>query len=62
LWPVGDETTTLLIRDFYRRLYDRAGEKINTKARALQQAMLALREQKEHPYYWAPFKLTGTWR
>lgn len=62
LWSVADESTTLLISDFYQRLYNGAGKKINTKARALQQAMLALREQKEHPYYWAAYTLTGSWR
>lgn len=62
LWPVDDETTTLLISDFYRRLYNCAGEKINTKAKALQQAMITIRNQKEHPYYWAAFTLTGSWR
>lgn len=62
LWRVADKSTTLLVSDFYRRLYDRAGNKINTKARALQQAILAIRKHKEHPYYWAAFTLTGSWR
>lgn len=62
LWPVLDTTTKLLMSTFYPRLYDRTGNKISTKAKALQQAMLAVREQKQHPYYWAGFTLTGAWR
>ena len=62
LWPVADEATTLLISEFYSGLYDPRGEKINTKAKALQQAMLAVRVRKEHPYYWAGFTLSGSWR
>lgn len=62
LWPVADEATTLLISQFYSGLYDTTGEKINTKAKALQQAMLAVRARKEHPYYWAGFTLSGSWR
>jgi CHAT domain-containing protein len=62
LWPVADEATTSLISKFYCRLYDTRGEKINTKAKALQQAMLEVRARKEHPYYWAGFTLSGSWR
>lgn len=62
LWSVVDETTASLTSDFYQRLYDRAGNKINSKARALQQAMLTVRDQKGHPYYWAAFMLTGSWQ
>jgi CHAT domain-containing protein len=62
LWPIDDEATTSLISQFYRGLYNTTGEKINTKAKALQQAMLAVRAHHEHPYYWAGFTLTGSWR
>jgi CHAT domain-containing protein len=54
LWDVHDETTTLLMQSFYRRL----GESEDL-ARALQGAMLELREQYPHPYHWAPFLLVG---
>ena len=62
LWRVVDETTTLFMSVFYKLLCDGAGHKLNTKAAALQQAMLTLRGQKEHPYYWAAYTLTGSWR
>ena len=61
LWTVNDEFTGQLMANFYDRLYD-TGLKANTKAVALQQAVLEMRKSKEHPYYWAPFTLIGDWR
>jgi CHAT domain-containing protein/tetratricopeptide (TPR) repeat protein len=54
LWDVHDLSTAELMRAFYLRLQE--GEE---KARALQQAMLELRQEYPHPYYWAPFMLVG---
>ena len=54
LWPVNDETTAALMERFYRNL--RAG---NSRARALRQAMLALRQDRPHPHFWAPFVVSG---
>jgi CHAT domain-containing protein len=54
LWDVHDVTTTLLMRSFYRRLRD--GQE---PPRALQGAMVELREDYPHPYHWAPFLLVG---
>jgi CHAT domain-containing protein len=54
LWDVHDRSTSEFMTRFYRRLVD--GE---DKAFALQGAMLELRQQYPHPYYWAPFTLTG---
>lgn len=62
LWPVADEATTSFVSEFYSGLYDTRGEKINSKAKALQQAMQAVRARKEHPYYWAGFTLSGSWQ
>ena len=66
LWAVNDESTSILVREFYQNL--RAGE---TKARALQQAQIALirntnqtpgiREEYSKPYYWSPFIMIGNW-
>ncbi len=65
LWQVDDQGTQLLMIDFYRAL--KTGNV--TKAKALQQAQLALMtgninsekegERFRHPYYWAPFILIG---
>ena len=54
LWDVYDKTTAFLMRSFYRT-FQESGD----KASALQRAMLELREDHPHPYYWAPFKLLG---
>lgn len=60
LWQVADESTATLIVDFFKRF--REGK---DKACALQEAQLALIKSKkdyEHPYFWAPFVLSGDWR
>lgn len=54
LWDVHDETTAELMSAFYAELV-----KSNEMARSLQSAMKAVREKHPHPYYWAPFFLTG---
>jgi len=54
LWTVNDRSTAQLMRRFYEVLQSGA-----TKAHALQQAMIAVKEDFPHPYYWAPFILMG---
>lgn len=54
LWRVEDRSTADLMVHFYRAL--RAGESVY---RALRMAQLAIMETHQHPYYWAPFLLTG---
>lgn len=54
LWDVNDASSAQLMRLFYSRL--QGGE---TKAQALRGAMQGLREEYPHPFYWAPFFLTG---
>lgn len=60
LWAVQDDSTALLMSEFYRRLI----QPNNTKAEALRQAQLALLKNPKynHPYYWSPFVLIGNWR
>ena len=59
LWQINDSATTELISDFYRNL-----SPDSTKAVSLQQAQLSLMatENWNHPAYWAPFLLIGSWR
>jgi CHAT domain-containing protein len=59
LWAVNDESTALLVSEFYRELASGAG-----KAAALRGAQLALRNDARysHPTYWAPFLMIGDWR
>jgi CHAT domain-containing protein/tetratricopeptide (TPR) repeat protein len=54
LWDVHDRTTAGFMACFYRRL-----QAHGDKGLALREAMLALREDHPHPYYWAPFVLVG---
>ena len=59
LWSVSDESTRLLMEEFYSELKNGS-----TRARALQKAGLkvAHTEKFKHPFYWAPFVLMGDWR
>jgi CHAT domain-containing protein/tetratricopeptide (TPR) repeat protein len=59
LWNVNDESTALLMRQFYRAL----AEKQITKAEALRQAQLALFKNPkfQRPMFWAPYILVGNW-
>ncbi len=58
MWQVNDESTARLFIEMYRRLSDAS------KAEALRDAKIALLEDQRtsHPYYWAPFVLTGNWQ
>jgi tetratricopeptide (TPR) repeat protein len=64
LWDVHDRTTALFMSSFYERLFCKrsvaeCAATDSDKARALQEAMLHVREHHPHPYYWAPFFLVG---
>ena len=61
LWSVKDQSTTLLMDEFYRDLVQ-SQSSVN-KAEALRQAQLALIKSKDfnHPFYWSPFVLVGNW-
>jgi CHAT domain-containing protein len=54
LWDVDDNSTAEFMKDFYKQLGTR-----RRKADAVRAAMLNLRQRYAHPFYWAPFKLTG---
>jgi CHAT domain-containing protein len=59
LWSVSDLTTAELMTTFYQSL----NQPQQTKAKALQQAMLKLLKQPQFakPSYWSPFVLIGNW-
>ncbi|MFZ6873504.1 CHAT domain-containing protein [Undibacterium sp. Di27W] len=59
LWPVSDDAATLLMGQFYRNL----AEPATSKAQALQKAQLTLMKNSNfnHPFYWAPFIMVGSW-
>jgi CHAT domain-containing protein len=54
LWDVQDRSMAQLMKHFYEQL---AGAE--NKAQALQKAMLLLKSEQPHPYYWAPLVLIG---
>jgi len=59
LWFVNDETTSLLVSDFYHHLKDPS----TSKAKALQKAQLKIINDRRyrHPGYWAPYLMIGNW-
>ncbi len=60
LWSVADQSTNVLMKRFYAYLI----AKKLSKAEALQQARISMikDEQYAHPFFWAPFVLTGDWQ
>lgn len=54
LWVVQDETTAELMSNWYAQLRAQAAP-----AQALRGAQLAIKAAHPHPYYWAPFVLSG---
>jgi CHAT domain-containing protein/tetratricopeptide (TPR) repeat protein len=54
LWDVNDATTAQFMASFYSALSGGS-----SKAAALRSAMLHVRKEHPHPYYWAPFVLIG---
>jgi CHAT domain-containing protein len=54
LWDVHDRSTADFMASFYRRFQGGSG-----MPKALQEAMIELREGYPHPYHWAPFTLIG---
>lgn len=58
LWQIGDNSTALLIEEFYRQLV--TGK---TTAEALRFAQLKLLKAPEYnrPMYWAPYVIVGNW-
>jgi CHAT domain-containing protein/tetratricopeptide (TPR) repeat protein len=61
-WQVDDESTRILMTQFYRPLIGPRKSRVN-RSEALRQAQLTLMKNPKysHPYYWAPFVLSGAW-
>ena len=61
LWSVKDNSTVLLMNEFYQNLVN--SDRSITKSEALRQAQITLihSENFQHPFYWAPFILVGNW-
>ena len=56
LWLVHDQAATRLMKKWYEQLQDKHTA---SRAEALRSAQLWLKEEYQHPYYWASFVLTG---
>jgi CHAT domain-containing protein len=56
LWDVSDVSTSELMKRFYFHL------KNTNKAEALRLAQLDIMKKYRHPFFWAPFVLTGDWK
>lgn len=61
LWSVKDDSTVVLMNEFYKHLAQTNTSM--TKAEALRQAQISLihSEDFQHPFYWSPFILVGNW-
>lgn len=61
LWSVSDNSTALLMTDFYKRMFTGQGMAPGAAMQAAQKSMI---EGKKYstPFYWAPFVLVGEWR
>ena len=59
LWYINDQSSSILITDFYEDLK----KPDVSKAKALQKAQLELLNDRryDHPGYWSPFLLIGNW-
>ncbi len=59
LWSVADQSTSLLVSDFYNHLKNPS----ISKAKAIQQAQIKILNERRyrHPSYWSPFILIGNW-
>jgi CHAT domain-containing protein/Tfp pilus assembly protein PilF len=60
LWSINDQSTALLVTEFYGYL---RGDSHLSKAQALQQAQLKLLQESRyaHPCHWAPYLIIGNW-
>lgn len=63
LWSVFDESTSVLMKQFYQHFKQNFQLGEASKAESLRQAQLYLLDSDnyQHPYYWSPFILIGNW-
>jgi CHAT domain-containing protein len=59
LWFINDQSSSLLISEFYEQMQNSS----QSKVQALQQAQLKLMTDRRfrHPSYWSPFLMIGSW-
>jgi CHAT domain-containing protein/predicted negative regulator of RcsB-dependent stress response len=54
LWSVSDDSTMMLMKNFFEEL-----KRGSSEAEAMQKAELRVMQRYPHPYYWAPFIVVG---
>lgn len=61
LWKIQDESTAIIMADFYKNLTNSPTPL--SKVKALREAQLKMLRGKEydHPFYWGAFVLVGNW-
>ncbi|HEY9049690.1 MAG TPA: CHAT domain-containing tetratricopeptide repeat protein [Ohtaekwangia sp.] len=57
-WSVADESTSELMKDFYRKMLEDKAVNFSTSLRKAKQDLIT-QEEYAAPYYWAPFILIG---
>ncbi len=60
LWKVPDETTNLLLQEFYKNIEQKKMTKVDALRHA--QATVSQNPKYSHPFYWSAFVLYGEWR
>lgn len=61
LWSVADNSTAMLMSDFYKRMLTGQGMAPNAAMRESQKAMIDGKKYSA-PFFWAPFVLVGDWK
>ena len=61
LWSVQDQATSIFMTRFYQRLSKDTGTSKAELLRTIQTEFIQS-DQYQHPYYWAPFILVGSWQ
>lgn len=60
LWKVPDETTNLLLQEFYTNIEKKGMSNVQALRNA--QATVSANPKFNHPFYWSAFVLYGEWR
>jgi CHAT domain-containing protein len=60
LWKVPDETTNLLLQEFYNNIEKKGMG--NAQALRNAQATVSANPKYNHPFFWSAFVLYGEWR
>jgi len=57
-WSVADESTSVLMKDFYQQMLDHPNQSFSQSLRLAKRNLIA-KDSYSSPYFWAPFVLIG---